>query len=153
MPDCGTSFRVTLFDAVGRVLYELQVADTAVAIPDSVTIVPARSYLWKVEARTGWDRWNRRSAPAPAPLPLYQRQYSRGRYPRVEQQQALHRQNYRYQPRDAIVRQHYQEQAVQRAPAPSQRGPQGAPPQERSPRQHDIQRSNSPPALHQDRGR
>ena|SRR5438094_1920877 len=101
------------------------------------------------QRRSGWDRWNRRSAPAPAPLPLYQRQYSRGRYPRVEQQQALHRQNYRYQPRDAIVRQHYQEQTVQRAPAPPQRGPQGAPPQERSPRQHDIQRSNSPPALHQ----
>ena len=57
----GTSgadrYRVTLFDAAGRVLYEVQVADTAVAIPDSVTIVPARSYLWKVEARTGWDRW------------------------------------------------------------------------------------------------
>ena len=50
-------YRVTLFDAAGRVLYEVQVADTAVAIPDSVTIVPARSYLWKVEARTGWDRW------------------------------------------------------------------------------------------------
>src|SRR3954470_23195910 len=26
--------------------------------------------------RGGWDRWNRASAPAPAPLPSYQRQYS-----------------------------------------------------------------------------
>ena len=95
------------------------------------------------QSRSGWDRWNRGSAPAPAPLPTYQRQYSGDRYPRAEQQQALHRDNYRYQPRDAVVRQ-VQEQAVQRAPAPSQRGQQAAP-QERSPRQQDVQRS-SPPA-------
>ena len=48
--------------------------------------------------RSGWDRWNRGSAPAPAPLPVYQRQYSGDRYPRAEQQQELHSQNYRYQP-------------------------------------------------------
>jgi len=72
--------------------------------------------------RSGWDRWNRRSAPAPAPLPLYQRQYSGKQYPRVEQQPPLHSQNYRYQPRDAVVRQHYQERRVQRAPAPTERG-------------------------------
>jgi len=100
------------------------------------------------QRRSGWDRWNRSSAPAPAPLPIYQRQYSGDRYPRVEQQQALHSRNYHYQPRDAVVRQHYQEQAVQRAPAPSQRGSQGAP-QERSPRQQDIQRSNPPAPLPQ----
>jgi hypothetical protein len=88
--------------------------------------------------RSGWDRWNRKSAPAPAPLPVYQRQYSGDRYPRVEQQRALHSQNYRYEPRSAVVRQHYQEQAVQRAPAPSQRGQQGAP-QEKSPRQQPQQ--------------
>ena len=87
--------------------------------------------------RSGWDNWNRRSAPAPAPLPVYQRQYSGDRYPRVEQQQALRSQNYRYQPRDAVVRQHYQEQAVPRAPAPSQRGPQ------------DLQRSSPPAPLQQ----
>ena len=76
--------------------------------------------------RSGWDQWNRHSVPAPAPLPVYQRQYSGERYPQqVEQQQALHRQNYRYQPRDPVVRQHYQEQAPQRAPASPQRGQQG----------------------------
>ena len=32
--------------------------------------------------RSGWDQWNRSSAPAPAPLPVYQRQYSGDRYPR-----------------------------------------------------------------------
>jgi hypothetical protein len=88
--------------------------------------------------RSGWDRWNRKSAPAPAPLPVYQRQYSGDRYPRVEQQRELHSQNYRYEPRSAVVRQHYQEQAVQRAPAHSQRGQQGAL-QEKSPRQQPQQ--------------
>ena len=100
------------------------------------------------QRRSGWDRWKRSSAPTRAPLPVYQRQYSGDRYPRVEQQHTLRSQSYRYQPRDAIVRQHYQEQAVPRAPAPSQRGQRGAP-QERSPRQQDPQRSNPPPPLQQ----
>jgi hypothetical protein len=73
------------------------------------------------QRRSGWDRWDRKSAPAAAPLPRYQRQYSGERYPRVEQQPALHGQNYHYQPRDPVVQQHYQEHAVQRAPAPAQR--------------------------------
>ena len=91
------------------------------------------------QRRSGWDRWNRRAVPPPAPLPVYQRQYSGDRYPRqVEQQQELHQQNYRYQPRDPVVRQHYQERAVQRAP--SQQEKQRAP-EERSSRQQDIQRS------------
>lgn len=69
------------------------------------------------QRRNGWDRWNRNAAPAPAPLPSYQRQYSGNRYPRAEQQQQLQSQHYRYQPRDAIVQQRAQEQ--QRAPAAS----------------------------------
>ena len=72
------------------------------------------------QQRSGWDRWNRSSVPALAPLPVDQRQYSGDRYPRVEQQQALHSQGYRYQPRDAVVQRYYQEQVVQRAPAPTQ---------------------------------
>ena len=96
------------------------------------------------QQRSGWDRWNRNAAPAPAPLPLYQRQYSGNRYPQAEQQHTIQSQNYRYQPRDAVVRQHYQEQAVQKAPAPPPRGPQGGP-QERSPRPQDLPRSNPPP--------
>ncbi|WP_296447874.1 hypothetical protein [Rhodoferax sp. UBA5149] len=99
--------------------------------------------------RSGWDKWNRHVAPTPAPLPVYQRQYSGARYPQAPQQQALHGQNYRYQPRDAIVRQHVQEQAVQKALAPPQRERQGAP-QERSPRpQQDSQRPNPPAPLQQ----
>ena len=51
-------YRVTLFDANGRVLYETELAGTAAVLPDSVVLVAARSYLWKVEARTGFDRWS-----------------------------------------------------------------------------------------------
>jgi hypothetical protein len=93
--------------------------------------------------RAGWDRWNRSAAPAPAPLPLYQRQYSGERYPRGERQQTLHNQNYRYQPRDAVVQQHYHQQKVQGGTTPSQRGQQ-AEPQQRSRREQETQRSTSP---------
>jgi hypothetical protein len=99
------------------------------------------------QRRSGWDRWNRKSVPAPAPLPVYQRKYSGDRYPQREQQHALQSRNYRYQPRDAIVRQHYQEQEVRKAPTPPERGQRGTP-QERSPRQQDMQRS-MPPAQQQ----
>src|SRR5450755_1284956 len=66
----------------------------------------------------GWDRWDRSAAPRPAPLPLYQQQYSGTRYPRAEQQSVLQSQNYRYQPREAVVQQHYQARQVPVAPPP-----------------------------------
>lgn len=50
-------YRVTLFDAGGQVRYEAQTADTLASLPDSIVVAPARTYLWKVEARTGFDRW------------------------------------------------------------------------------------------------
>jgi hypothetical protein len=60
--------------------------------------------------RSGWDRWNRRSVPAPAPLPTYQRSYSGSRYPRQqEQQRAIESRSYRYQPRESVSRQILQE--------------------------------------------
>lgn len=62
------------------------------------------------QRRSGWDRWEPRSAPAPAPLPIYQRQYSGDRYPHWAQQQALHNRNYRYRSQDPVVRQRYQTQ-------------------------------------------
>jgi hypothetical protein len=68
------------------------------------------------QQRGGWDRWSRSAAPAPAPLPVYQRRYSGERYPQVEQQHDLRGRNYRYQPRDAAVREHVQEQARQARP-------------------------------------
>jgi hypothetical protein len=51
-------YRITVFDAAGRVLYETQLADTVVTLPDSITLVPGRPYLWMAEARAGWDRWS-----------------------------------------------------------------------------------------------
>lgn len=50
-------YRITLFDAEGRVAYETRATDTAASLPDSVVLVARRPYLWKVEARTGFDRW------------------------------------------------------------------------------------------------
>lgn len=67
--------------------------------------------------RSGWDKWDRHTTYTPAPLPIYQRQYSKDRYPRqVEQQHEIQQRNYRYQARDPVVRERYQERAVQRAP-------------------------------------
>ena len=94
------------------------------------------------QQRSGWDKWDRKSAPAPAPLPVYQRRYAGDKYPHVEQQRALHGSNYRYQPRDTVVRQHYQERQLQRAPTPPQRGQQAAP-QQRGPAQQDRQAPKS----------
>jgi len=79
------------------------------------------------QQRRGWDRWNRRNVPARAPLPAYQRQYTNDRYPRVEQQHDLRREHYRYQPRDRAVRQHFEQQRDQRAPAPARRERQEEP--------------------------
>lgn len=50
-------YRVTLFDATGRVLYATETSDTVVALPDSVALIPGDTYLWKADARTGFDRW------------------------------------------------------------------------------------------------
>lgn len=50
-------YRVTVFDATGGVVYAAEAPDTVIALPDSVTLVPGTAYLWKVDARTGFDRW------------------------------------------------------------------------------------------------
>jgi hypothetical protein len=69
--------------------------------------------------RSGWDRWNRGSAPAPAPLPTYQRQYSGSRYPQqLAQQAAIQTRSYKYQPKDNVARQHFQQQRAQASSSP-----------------------------------
>ena len=96
-------------------------------VPEYVLRVPVRYYRrppayfhgWRRDApprwgehwgrdweqrRSGWDKWNRRSAPAPAPLPTYQRRYSGNMYPRLEEQHTLRMQKYRYEPKDTLVR-------------------------------------------------
>lgn len=65
------------------------------------------------ERHSGWDRWEPRSLPAPAPLPLYQRDFSGSRYPTAEYQAVIQTERYRYQPREQIVRRVYEEQRVE----------------------------------------
>jgi len=105
------------------------------------------------QSHHGWDNWNRSSVPAPAPLPVYQRQYSGNRYPQVEQQQALQSQNYRYQPHEAVVQQHYQAQQAQSLPAQAAPSPQRtAPTPTRKPPQQtggELQRPASAPTPYQ----
>lgn len=133
------------------------------AVPLFVLRVPVRYYRnppgyfrgWRTDApprwgdhwgndwqqrRSGWDQWNRNAVPLPAPLPVYQRQYAGNRYPQQDRQHQLQTQNYRYQPRETVVREHFQE----RAKAPAQRAQQGAP-QERGPRPQESQRSPQQP--------
>ena len=90
------------------------------------------------QRRSGWDRWDRRSAPRAAPLPVYQRQYSGNRYPRAaERQHSIRSEQYRYQPRDPVTRQHLQ----QRGDSDNER----ARPQQQAPVQH-----QRPPMQQQD---
>ena len=98
--------------------------------------------------RHGWDTWSRSAVPRPAPLPVYQRQYSGNRYPGVEQQQALQRQNYRYQPQAAVVQHHVQPQPVQSAPVSSPQGRPGAP-QGRISTPQDPRNASRPTSLQQ----
>jgi hypothetical protein len=64
------------------------------------------------EKHQSWDKVDRAHVPPAAPVPTYQRQYSGKRYPTVQQQPALHAQNYKYQPREPVVRQHYEQHAA-----------------------------------------
>lgn len=100
------------------------------------------------QRRHGWDSWERSSAPRPAPLPVYQRQYSGTRYPRIEQQQVLQSQNYRYQPHDAAVQQHYQAPRVQSTPATPPQARQAGP-NERSSSQQRQRGSGEPSSVQQ----
>lgn len=76
------------------------------------------------QGRSGWNTWDRRATPKPAPLPTYQRNYSRDAYPPPERQRDLHERNYRYQPRDPVVREQYSRPQTQAAPAPGERARQ-----------------------------
>jgi hypothetical protein len=61
-----------------------------------------------------WNRWDRNSVPAAAPLPVYQRDYSGDRYPRDRaRQQAIVAQNYRYEPHEQVTREHLRQVRLQ----------------------------------------
>src|SRR6266581_2387283 len=97
-------------------------------VPQPILVIPYRYYRvrpaywsgWAYDApprwgqhwgrdwdsrRAGWDRWDRNRAPAPAPLPVYQRNYPRDRYPAPAQQVTIHNEHYKYQGRDPQVQQ------------------------------------------------
>jgi len=104
----------------------------------------------------GWDNWDRKSVPALAPLPIYQRQYTGNRYPRAAQQQrTIQTQNYHYQPHEAITRQRFQAQGApaRTAAQPSNTQPQGqihtkpaAAPRVAKPTEQAVQQPNAEPA-------
>lgn len=97
---------------------------------------------WSQQHR-GWDQWDRRSAPTPAPLPSYQRQYGADRYPQAAQQPDLHSRNYRYQARDPVVRQQFQNHD---APQPHQeQQPQAQHPHQPWPQAQSDRRPDAPP--------
>jgi hypothetical protein len=103
------------------------------AVPLYVLRVPVRYYRhppgffhgWRADAPPRWDEhwgrgwaehhrdwnhWDRGHAPARAPLPSYQRRYAGANYPHNEQQaREQHAREYRYQPRDHVVQQHYEQ--------------------------------------------
>ncbi|HTN65583.1 MAG TPA: hypothetical protein VL051_05280 [Burkholderiaceae bacterium] len=89
------------------------------------------------QRRRGWDRWDHRAVPRAAPLPSYQRQFSGNRYPSaMEQQNSIRSQQYRYQPRDALTRQHWQQRDKPGSAHPEPR--QQAPARQRPAPQQDF---------------
>jgi len=140
------------------------------AVPVYLLRVPVRYYRhppayfhgWRADAAPRWDqhwghawadhhrdwnRWDRAHAPAPAPLPSYQRRYAGDRYPRDASAQAReHAREYHYQPREQASRQHYEQHVqparVQEAPrgGPDRNphgGPQGQPHEQRAPHERE----------------
>src|SRR5258706_11203410 len=103
-----------------------------VFVPQPVLIIPYRYYRvrpaywsgWAFDApprwgqhwggeweirRRGWDHWDRSHRYVIAPLPLYQKDYPRGRYPSFSQQVVIHNEHYHYKVQDALIREHHDE--------------------------------------------
>src|SRR5262249_21305624 len=51
-------YRVTLFSEDGETVWETRTGDTVVTFPDTHQLKPEAAYYWKVEARSGWNRWS-----------------------------------------------------------------------------------------------
>jgi hypothetical protein len=76
--------------------------------------------------RAGWDRWDRRHVPRPAPLPAYQQRYSGDRYPgAIEQQRAIRAEHDRYRPREQFNRQIMERSAPTGHPEAHRHEPRG----------------------------
>jgi len=50
-------YRLTIFDSEGSVVWRATTADSLIPLPDSIAFKAGQSYLWRVEARVGWDVW------------------------------------------------------------------------------------------------
>jgi hypothetical protein len=50
-------YRLRVFDTQGTLVWDAQTSDTSLPIPVHLRGDTVNAYLWKVEARTGWDRW------------------------------------------------------------------------------------------------
>jgi hypothetical protein len=103
--------------------------------------------------RRGWDHWDRRVAWAPAPPPRYQRNYHGEHYPRPEPQRARRDRHYRYEPRDADVRQYYHQRQTPRSQAPGQQGRPEAAHAQNPQRQRDAAEQRPAPEQHAPRQR
>jgi hypothetical protein len=55
--DGADRYRLTLFDSDGEVLWKSTTPDTVLDLPESVVLIPGSRYLWRLEARVGWDMW------------------------------------------------------------------------------------------------
>jgi hypothetical protein len=98
------------------------------------------------QRREGWDHWDRHAAPAPAPLPVYQRQYSGDRYPRkAEERQSLRAEHYRYQPREPVARQQARGKAPERQAEPRGAGHERQAQPEPAGRQRQAEPQGKPP--------
>ncbi len=98
-------------------------------VPQPILVVPYRYYhvrpaYWRgwaydhpprwdiywgprwVEHHHGWDHWDRGRRWTAAPLPLFQRDFPRDRYPSPDRQVTIYRERYNYRPRDVVVREH-----------------------------------------------
>ena len=134
-------------------------------VPDYVLRVPVRYYrhapatfrTWGADApphwgvywgstwasqRVGWDKWDRRSAPTPAPLPVYQRAYSRDRYPRAEEQVAIQSRSYRYEPKHEVTREVYRGRSVVVDTRGSSQPPSQRRSEDRGPPDHAVARGH-----------
>ena len=80
------------------------------------------------QQRRNWDGQHLDGRRAPAPLPSYQHRFPAQRYPSEQEQQRLQKKNYRHQPSDPDVRQHFEmqrEHKEQKEQKEHQRGSHG----------------------------
>ncbi len=75
------------------------------------------------QRHSGWEKWDRRTTPRPAPLPSYQRRFKGDSYPRVpEVQHSIQSRKYPYQPREPATQRYYQQQSRQTGQQSGERG-------------------------------